>query len=287
MKKELNQQTRQQLRAKKSKSRRWLWWLLLLVLLAAGLLPVYRQEQLAAPERLLQRGIELESQGDFSAAQQLYQQLYADYPQAHLAPEALLRSGRIWQLDRQDEQQALLSFLQLEHDFPASPQALSARQEAARIIKYSLRDYSRAIEAYQRLLDVSPESGDYYLYEIADCYYRLDNYTQARIELGTLLENYPSSQLRPDALYRKAGIHLLDKQPSEAEKNWQQLIEEYPDSDYAVQASFNLAKLLEEQNLLEDALDRYQQLTDFPQQQLLQEKIEHLQKRIASKKKAI
>lgn len=287
MKKELNRQNRQRLQAKRNKNRRRFWGVLLPVLLIAGLLPVYRQQQKTAPERLLNEGFTLESQGNFPTAQQLYQQLYEKYPQAQQAPEALLRSARIWQLDRQHDQQALLNYLQLEHDFPGSPLVLTARQEAARIVKYSLRDYSRAIEFYQRLLNDLSSGGDRYLYEIADCYFRLDNYTQARIELDTLLENYPQSRLLPDVLYRKGGLHLLEKQLEQARRNWQRLVTDYPDSDYTVQAKFNLAKLLEEQDLLEDALEQYRRLNGFPQQKLVQDKIEHLKKRIATKKKAI
>ncbi len=286
MKKELNQQNRQHLQAKKN-NKRWLWSIPLLALLAAGLLPIYQQRQLSAPERWLNQGARLEAEGEFVAAQQLYQQLYADYPQAEQAPQALLRSGRIWRLDRQHDQQALLSYLQLEHGYPRSPLVLTAQQEAAKLVKYSLRDFSRAIEYYQRLLDADPSAGDDYLYQIADCYYRLDNYNQARIELDSLLQGYPQSALRATALYRKGGLHLLEKQLEQAQQSWQQLVDQHPQSEYAVQARFNLAKLLEEQSRLSEALQQYQQLSDFPQQQLLEDKIERLKKRIAAKKEAI
>ncbi len=281
----MKQQNRQRL--KTNKSNRWLWSLPLLGLLAAGLWPVYQQHQRSNPERWLNEAIKLESSGKFAAAQKLYQQLYVNYPQASQAPMALLRSGRIWQLDRQHDQQALLSYLQLEHDYPQSPLVLSAQREAAKLVKYSLRDFSRAIEYYQRLLDADPQAGDEYLYEIADCYFRLDNYNQARIEFDSLLQNYPQSSLGATVLFRKGGLHLLEKQLDQAHHSWQQLLELYPQSDYALQARFNLAKLLEEQSLLQDALQQYQQLDDFPQQQLLREKIERLKKRIAAKKKAI
>jgi len=285
LKKRLKKQQRDP--AKKSSSQLRNWGLLALLALAAASLPVYQHFRQAAPQRLFRAALKLESQGAIGAAHQLYQQLYQDYPAAEQAPEALLRTGRLWQLDRRHDQQALLSFLQLEHDFPASELVLSAREEAAGIVKSSLRDYSRAIELYQRLLDEATDKVDWYLYEIADCYFRLDNYTQSRIELDTLLERVPLSPLRPEVLYRRGGLHLLEKRLAAAREDWQQLIEDYPLSIYTPQARFNLAKLLEEEDRLAEALEQYRRLTDYPQPALLEEKIDHLERRIQTKKKAL
>ena len=257
-----------------------------MVVLAAVifLFPVYRQQQLPPSQQLFARGVELESLGEISAAEKSYREIYQQYPQAQEAAEALLRVGKLWQYDHQDEQMALLSYLQLEHDYPESPLVLPAREEAAQIVKYTLRDYSRAIEFYQRLLDLNTGTPDQYYYEIADCYFRLENYPQARIELETLLENYPHSALTADALYRKGAILLLEGRVDAARQNWLHLIEQYPDNKYRIQAEFDLAKLLEEEELLQEALQRYQQLEGGAQSLLLQEKIEHLQQRIAEKR---
>lgn len=257
------------------------------MLAAAAAWPLYQQYRKSAPQQLLVKAEGLESQGDLDTAQQLYQKLYQEFPESPLAPEGLLRSGRIWQLDKRQEQRALLSYLQLEHDFPEAKQVQTAREEAARIVKYSLRDFSRSIEFYQRLLDSGLGAGDQYLYEIADSYYRLDNYAQARIELETLLDQYPQSRLLPDALYRRGGLQLLENHLEKAREDWQRLIQEFPDSVYTPQARFNLAKLLEEEDRLREALEQYQLLTDYPRPALLEEKIKHLKERIAAKKKAI
>jgi TolA-binding protein len=287
LKKQLKHQQRQTAKRNKRSSRRWIWFFLLLLLLVAAAVPVYQQRELTAPQRLFDAAIKLESQGDITGAQQNYQQLYEKYPSSELAPQALLRSGKIWQYDLQQDQQALLSYLQMEHDYPDHSLVESARESAAHIIKYSLRDYSRAIGFYQRLLEKPSTNRDRYLYEIADCYFRLDNYSQARIELETLLAEQPDSSLLPDVLYRKGGLLLLENRLPEARQDWQRLVDEFPESNYSVQARFNLAKLMEEEDRLTEALEMYQQLENFPRPALLKEKIEHLQQRIAAKKKAI
>ena len=236
-----------------------------------------------APQRLFSLGIKQESLSEIGAAEKIYRDIYQHYPQAPEAAEALFRSGKIWQYTHRDGQRALLSYLQLEHDYPDSPLVLPAREEAAWIVKYTLKDDSRAIEFYQRLLDLNTGQLDQYYYEIADCYFRLENYTQARIELEILLEKFPDSPLTPDVLYRKGGILLLEGRTTAAQQNWQSLIDQYPDSSYRLQARFNLAKLLEEQGDLEEALQSYRQIEGFSHPLLLQKKIDHLEQRIAEK----
>lgn len=287
MKKQLKRELKQQeAKTKKSNRRRWILFALVALALVASLFPVYRQWQLTASQRLFAEGVELESLGKLTAAEKSYREVYQQYPQAQEAAEALLKIGKLWQYDHQDEQLALLSYLQLVHDYPDSPFVLPAREEAAQIVKYVLHDYSRAIEFYQRLLDLNKGTPDHYYYEIADCYFRLENYPQARIELETLLEDYPHSALVPDVLYRKGGILLLEGETEKARQDWQQLVERYPESPYRVQAQFDLAKLLEEEEHLEEALQSYRKLESFSRPSLLQKKIEHLEQRIANKKGA-
>lgn len=254
---------------------------------AAALFYGYQQQQLTAPQRLFSLAVKQQSRGEIAAAEKSYREIYQHYPQAAEAAEALLKIGKIWQYDRQDGQRALLSYLQLEHDYPDSPLVLPAREEAAWIVKYTLKDDFRAIEFYQRLLDLNTGHLDKYYYEIADCYFRLENYPQARIELEILLEKFPDSPLAADVLYRKGGIFLLEGRTTAAQQDWQSLIEQYPDSRYRLQARFNLAKLLEEQGDLQEALQSYQEIEGFSHPELLRKKIDHLEQRIADKKGAL
>ncbi|MCW8859915.1 MAG: tetratricopeptide repeat protein [Deltaproteobacteria bacterium] len=289
LKKQLKQELKSQetKKNKKIKSTRWLLLVVLCVLLVGGLYPVYRQRQLTTPQRLMNNAAEQESLGQTAAAEKIYRAIYQDHKDTEEAAEALFRIARLQQYDNRDTQQALLSYLQLEKDYPASQRLLAAQQESARIIKYSLRDYSQAIGYYQQLLEAQDGAEDQYIYEIADCYFRLENYTQARIELEILIEDFPESSLIADALYRKGGLLLLENRVDAAQESWSQLIELYPESSYRPQAEFNLAKLLEEEDLLVEALEQYQKLTDFPRPAMLQDKIEHLKQRIAAKKRAI
>jgi len=279
-----------QQQARRKKSSRWRLFLLLLLLILALVAlgySFYPRYQEALPQQLFTLGIKLESQGKIKEASDCYRHIYHDYPKAPKAAAALYKMGRIWQYDQLDEQQALFYYLQLEYDYPTSKLVLSAREQAAQIVKNTLRDYPRAIELYQRLLESNNGSADFYYNEIADCYFRSKNFVQARIELETLLEYYPQSPLASATLYRKAAILVLEGDNKAARLAWKQLIEQYPDSYYRTLAEIDLAKLFEEEEFLNEALQLYQRLNESQHSPLLQEKIEHLEQRIAAKKEAI
>jgi tetratricopeptide (TPR) repeat protein len=287
LKKQLKRELKQQeIQRKKSNRNRWIILILVVLALAAGFYPAYHQQQLTASQRLFAEAVKLESLGQLASAEKKYQEIYQRYPQTQEAAESLFRIAKFWQFNHQDVQRALLNYLKIEHDYPDNLLVLPACEEAARIVKYTLRDFSRAIEFYQRLLDLNTGTPDQYYYEIADCYFRLENYPQARIELETLLEKYPQSTLTADVLYRKAGILLLEGRTQEARRDWLDVIDRYPDSKYRFQAEFDLAKVLEEDGFLTEALQHYQQLKGDVEPALLDEKIKHLKKRIKDKREA-
>ena len=254
--------------------------LFVLSLPAALLYPMWLEYQSSEPQRLMTKGFKQESLGRAQEALKNYRLVLAEHSGTNEAAEALYRIARLWQFDLQEPQQALLKYLQLERDYSDSHKIQMAREAAARIVKFDLRDDVRAIGYYQRLINSQQGEQDIYLYEIADSYFRLENYPQARIELENLLAEYPHSLLTADALHRKATILVLENRLDKAQQDWQRLADEFPDSSYASRARFNLANLLEEKGELELALEEYLKLENFPRPLLLDQKIDHLTRRI-------
>jgi TolA-binding protein len=158
----------------------------------------------------------------------------------------------------------------------------------AEIYKNRLRDYPRAIVAFQKLLDSGAEDGDRIQYEVADTYFRLENYEQARIEFESLLKNYPGSPLLPEVAYRIAVTWSLEGQPKEAESAFRRVVERWPESTYALEAQFGLATSLEEREELREALALLEALKkNYPNTEAVKKKIEQVQERMRKKKKAI
>jgi TolA-binding protein len=246
--------------------------------------------QLNRPGQLVDRAISLENAGQIEDALAVYAEVSNTYSDTPLAEIALYNSALIWQYRLQDNNQALLLYLRLEYLYPDSKYLFLSRKEAAWIVKYSMADYYQAIGYYQRLyatVDDTHPVNEYFLYELADCYFRLENYSQARLELESLLDNHPESKLRALVLNRIGELSFLEGQVNSAKEYWQQVISEFPESSYSEDAKFNLARLEEENQNLKKALQAYQSLKNNSQHDMVENKIQHLKKRITEKNKVI
>ncbi len=276
-------------RRKRSKSRRGLIFgiILLFVVITAGF--IYYQYNLEAMlESDFSKAEQLQEQGNFEEADRIFEKLYKKHPKFYLAEKALFQSGEIRNLYLKKYQEALLSYLLVEKDYPESQLAEKALQQVAEIYKNRLRDYPRAIVAYQKLLDNGVTDGDQMQYEVADSYFRLNNFEQARIEFESLLKNYPDSQLTAEVQYRVAVATSLEGDLKKAAEAFKIVSEKWPDSAYAVEARFGLAGVLEEREELKAALEVLQSLRGiYPSAELLEKRITRVEERISKKKKAI
>jgi len=257
---------------------------LLFLLLAGGIYLIWNQQR---PAALLQQGLRLEQQKQLEPALEIYRTLYQNYQASPEAGDALFRSGQILQHDLAEDQRALLNYLLLEKDHPRSEHLLAARREAADLTKYRLKDCTQAVPLYQRLIEQSSDRADRYLYEIADCYARQENWSQAAIEFEALGETYPRSELGQLASYRLANALLLSGQRAEARSRFEKLANEEDHSQLVEEARFRLAEMLEEDERLREALKAYSLLTHYPRQDLLKQKILKLKERMARKKKVL
>lgn len=224
----------------------------------------------------------------YEQAAAAFRRLYEHHPSFHQAPQAVFQSGEILNLYLQKYHEAVLAYLLVEKDYPNTELARRAQRQIAEIYKNRLRDYPRAIIAYQKLLDSGAEGGDRIQYEVADTYFRLENFEQARIEFESLLKNYPGSPLLPEVAYRIAVTWSLEGKPKEAERAFRQVSERWPESTYALEARFGLATSLEEREELREALALLEALQgSYPNAEAVRKKIEQVQERMRKKKKAI
>lgn len=276
-------------RRKRSKSRRWLIFgiaLLFGAIISGGVYYQYNLE--AILEGDFAKAEMLQEQGIYEEADRIFEKLYQNHPDFYLAERALFQTGEIRNLYLKKYHEALLAYLMVEKDYPESPLAKKALQQVADIYKNRLRDYPRAIVAYQKLLDNGVDDGDQVQYEVADSYFRLNNFEQARIEFESLLKNYPDSSRNAEAQYRVAVATSLEGDLKRAAEAYTMVGEKWPDSSYAVEARFGLAGVLEEREELKAALEVLQGLRGvYPSAEVLEKRINQVEERISKKKKAI
>lgn len=268
---------------------RLLVFLVPLVLLVAIIAVWYHYSTLE--ERLhasFARAENLVLRGDYEDAIVEYRDIYEDHPDFVLAPNALFRAGEVQNLFVKRFHDALLLFHNLERDYPDSPFVAEALRQEAEIYKSRLRDYGRAAALYQKLLDLGMEPADRFQYELSDCYFRLNNFEQARIEFENLLKSWPESSLTTEVEYRIGMSYALDGNLKEAEKAFRTILKQKPDDSFAVETKFSLASVLEDQERLREALKVLRELEGiYPAPEALQRKIEKIEDRIQKKKRAV
>lgn len=226
--------------------------------------------------------------GNYESAIAEYRDIYEDHPDFVLAPRALFRAGEVQNFFLKRFHAALLAFHNLEREYPDSPYVDEVLVQEAEIYKNRLRDFGRAAALYQKLLDRSLEPADQFQYELADCYFRLNNFEQARIEFENLLKNWPDSSLLTEVEYRVGMTYALEGKLKKAEKVFRSILKQKPDDLFAVETRFSLASVLEDQERLRESLKMLQALEGiYPAPEALQRKIEKVQDRIKKKKRAV
>lgn len=273
---------------KAPKKRLWIFLGLALLILSSAGGYWYRANLQTRLEESFQEGLTLREAGSYAAAAEVFIRLHGEHPAFHKASQALFQAAEIQDLYLGQYSDALLNYLLLERDYPDATEVEPAMRQVAVLYKYRLNDCSQAIAVYQRVLDQPGHDSDQLQYEVADCYFRLNNFEQARIEFDSLLKNYPDSALIEEVQYRIAMTYALEGLLPEAAAAYRLVLERWPNSPYALEASFGLATVLEEQEKLLEALDILEGLAGiYPKQDILERKTAQVRERIEKKKKAI
>ena len=273
---------------KAPKTRLWgLLGLIIVLLVAAGGFWYYVNLQTRL-EETFQKGLVLRQAGKYVEAVDLFEKLHDEYPDFERVPRSLFQAAEIQDLYLGRYSDALLTYLVLERDFPEAAEVVQARKQVAVLYKYRLNDCGQAIAVYQKVLDQPDPGNDQLQYEVADCYFRLNNFDQARIEFDSLFKNYPQSILVAEVQYRIAMTYALEGKLPEAAGAYRLVVERWSESPYALEASFGLATVLEEQEELLEALKILESLAGiYPNQDILERKTAQVRERIEKKKKAI
>lgn len=273
---------------KAPKTRLWVFLGLALVLLVAAGGFWNKATLQSRLEETYQQGLSLRQAGKYAEAVELFERLHEKHTDFFRAPQALFQKAEILDLYLGRYSDSLLTYLLLERDYPETEEVVLARHQIAVLYKYRLNDCGQAIAIYQKILDQQGQENDQLQYEVADCYFRLNNFEQARIEFDSLRKNYPDSPLTAEVQYRVAMTYALEGKLPEAEGAYRLVIEQWPESSYALEAGFGLATVLEEQERLLEALKILEELAgSYPKKEILERKTEQVRERIDKKKKAI
>ncbi len=205
-----------------------------------------------------------------------------------LAPKARLLIGDIQDLELDQPQEAVLTYLTLVRDFPRTPQAETALRRAANLYLNRLGDPAQALPLLQRLADAGVADADAVRYQIADSYFTLRNYEQARIEFETLLKLFPDTRYAAEASYRIGVCLVLENRHQQAERQFRMTANRWPEDTFGLEALFALSGLYERRDELLRARKLLRELRDrYPKRDLLERRLKQIEDRMRRKKKAI
>ena len=182
------------------------------------------------------------AQGNFVDAVEEFRLVAERYPQSEFGAEALFKAGEcLEELAMSDAAaETFEKFVNQYPDHALTPQAILRAGDAS----FASGAFEAAVERYKKTLEkpLAPEVDEQVLYRLALTYHNMKDYGASVGTLSTLLEEYPNSRHREEALFRVAEHTLkVAGEPVKAVALYQSLIDAAPDGVYAGRALRGLA----------------------------------------------
>jgi len=223
--------------------------------------------------------------GDYPTAVRMYLAIVKEHPRSPRADDALYWAGVTQFLYLGQTEQALQTLQLLLKRYPNRDSAPQAQWYIAQIYELGYSDYPRAVEEYRKAAlyrnrDVREKS----LYSLADCLFRIGKSDEARdVWMGQVTE-FPAGPNVRLGYYRLGTTAFAKGELGKAEGFYRKALDNNPDRELAVKATFALAGCLEAGDRLTEALKLYKEIEpSYSNKDAIQIKISALEKRIVKK----
>jgi len=124
---------------------------------------------------------------------------------------------------------------------------------------YALNRYEDAVEVYRR---IEGDGSDYALYQAGEALNYAERPEEALRSLRRLVDRFPDSPWRPDALYRIANVHFQEQNYEEAESTYRELLEAYPNHELAAEAKYGIGDSRYNAGEMEAAVSAYRRVVE-------------------------
>lgn len=144
---------------------------------------------------------------------------------------------------------------------------------------YKTRQFAEAIKSYDQALKLNVKDGDYTMVQKAFSFGLLKEYNKKNWVLRQMIETYPQSNFKVDAMF-EIGKSYHDLGDFEnAINSYQSLIKEFPNSQYVMQAGNQIALIEYNRDNTDKALEAYKWVvTQFPQSQEARTALESIER---------
>lgn len=204
------------------------------------------------------------SRGQYGEASLLLKRAVAVNSESRTAVKALYKLGFVLETYLKDFEGALFNyneFIRLGRD----PVALyEVQKRIANLYFEQTSDPDKAVEAYRKLLQLSPETleGDLFQFRIGQALFRLNEFEKARTEYQTLVEHFPKSHLVARTRYEIGNSYYMEGKYEVALEALKQVFRHHPQSEFSLEAQFLTAQCLEHLDRFAAALQVYESIRD-------------------------
>ena len=122
---------------------------------------------------------------------------------------------------------------------------------------FNARNFSKAESYYTKAAALSPNTADYAMFQSAYVAGLQKNYSTKIAKLENLISNYPSSEYADDALYEMGRSYLMMENGGKAISTYERLLSAYPNSDQARKAAVEIGMIHFNNKEYEQAITAY------------------------------
>ena len=203
-------------------------------------------------------------------------------PESRTAVKGFYRLGFTLETYLKDFESAVQSYEQFIKHSGDAVSVYEVQKRISNLYFEQLREPEKAIEGYQKLLLISPESleADFFHYRIAQAEFRLNNFSASRERFQKLLEAFPKTQFAARARYGIGNTYFMEGRYDVSIEALKQVLRHHPGSEISVESQFLMAQSLEHEGKLPAALQMYESLKEkYPVREVLNLRIEETARR--------
>jgi TolA-binding protein len=214
-------------------------------------------------EDIYKKAMALYQAGKYQKAVQLFETLLTRYPDHTLTRKAHYQLGSIYFYKLNQPERALEYAERLYAQSPQGRYSMKALQLIGYIYDKSLNRCLDGAEAYRILVEDYSTDTDAAKYQlaIADCHFRLQDYSQAIIEYEYLTKRYPMSEYVARAQFQIANSYALTEACERAVEIYETLLHvEGLSQQFVAEIKLELAYCYGQQEQYSKAVELYEEL---------------------------
>ena len=201
---------------------------------------------------------------DYNAAVVSLKTMLKKYPQSKFYPDTMYTLGMAY-FQQADYARSLEIFTKFQNEFKDSPLRGEALYMLGTTL-ISLKKTSDALSIFRDILKLDNLDLDLLQkveYEIADCYYKLGQENEAVSRFKLLRTKYPNSKLTPDIMWWLGQYYYRSNDLNLARRYLGSLVQDFPESELIADAFYALGLIFSDERKFESAINNFTMAIKF------------------------